>query len=44
MYFDNLTLASLVIFAVAVAAFVYACLYRGCITANGKHTDENDSS
>jgi hypothetical protein len=31
MYFDSLTLASLVVFVAAVGAFIYACLYRGCI-------------
>lgn len=44
MYFDNLTLASLVIFVAAVAAFAYACLYRGCITGRGNHEDEGNGS
>jgi hypothetical protein len=39
MDFDNLTLASLFIFAVVTGA--HACLYRSCITANGIHTDES---
>ena len=34
----NLTLASLFIFLVITG--VHACLYRSCITANGKHTDK----
>ena len=40
MYFDNLTLASLFIFAAALGAFVYACLFRGCISGKGKHKDK----
>jgi hypothetical protein len=31
MYLDSLTLASLVVFVAALGAFIYACLYRGCI-------------
>jgi hypothetical protein len=31
MYFDSLTLASLAVFIAALGAFIYACLYRGCI-------------
>jgi hypothetical protein len=44
MYFDNFTLASLVIFLIAVGAFAYACLYRGCITGSGNHKDESNGS
>ncbi|MDH3979407.1 MAG: hypothetical protein OEU91_02730 [Gammaproteobacteria bacterium] len=44
MYFDTLTLASLVIFAAALGAFVYACLFRGCITATGEQHDGKDGS
>jgi hypothetical protein len=32
MYFDNLTLASLVVFVAALGAFIYSCLYRNCIS------------
>ena len=32
MYFDSLTIVSLIIFAVAFGSFVYACVIRGCIT------------
>ncbi len=32
MYFDNLTLASLLIFVAALGAFIYSCLVRNCIT------------
>jgi len=48
MSFDNLTLVSLLIFLVAFGAFVYACLFRNCIT-NGadsarrsKDTDDHN--
>jgi hypothetical protein len=44
MYFDTLTLASLAIFAAALGVFVYACLFRGCITATGEQHDQNDHS
>lgn len=32
MYFDNLTLISLLVFLVAFGAFVYSCLFRNCIS------------
>jgi hypothetical protein len=32
MYFDNLTLISLLVFLVAFGAFVYSCVYRNCIS------------
>lgn len=32
MYFDSLTIVSLIIFAVAFGSFVYACIIRSCIT------------
>lgn len=32
MYFDSLTIVSMIIFAVAFGSFVYACVIRGCIT------------
>jgi len=35
MYFDNLTLASLVVFVAALGAFIYACVYRNCINKSG---------
>ncbi|HUT41197.1 MAG TPA: hypothetical protein VM011_07630 [Gammaproteobacteria bacterium] len=44
MYFDNLSLLSLLVFLVALGAFVYSCLYRNCITntpGSGKD-DAND--
>jgi hypothetical protein len=31
MYFDNLTLASLLVFVAALGAFIYSCLYRNCM-------------
>lgn len=36
MYLDSLTLASLAVFIAALGAFIYACLYRGCI----QHSDD----
>ena len=38
MYFDNLTLISLLVFLVAFGAFVYSCLFRNCIS------DSSDSA
>ena len=36
VYFDSLTIVSMIIFAVAFGSFVYACVIRGCITdSNG---------
>lgn len=35
MYFDNLTLVSLLVFLVAFGAFIYACVYRGCLSNSG---------
>lgn len=35
MYLDNLSLASLFIFAVVTG--VHACLYHSCFTGNGTH-------
>jgi len=32
MYFDNLTLVSLLIFGVAFGSFIYVCIIRGCIS------------
>jgi hypothetical protein len=34
MYFDNLTLLSLLVFLVALGAFVYSCVFRNCLTGN----------
>jgi hypothetical protein len=36
VYFDRLTIVSMIIFAVAFGSFVYACVIRGFIT------DSND--
>lgn len=38
MYFDNLTLVSLLVFLVALGAFVYSCLFRNCVSGN-THND-----
>ena len=32
MYFDNLTLVSLIVFAVALGSFIKVCLMDSCIT------------
>ncbi len=44
MYFDNLTLASLVVFAAALGIFVYACLYRNCISGKDGQNDRNSGN
>ena len=36
MYFDSLTIVSMIIFAVAFGSFFYACIIRGCITDSNK--------
>jgi hypothetical protein len=41
VYFDSLTIVSMIIFAVAFGSFIYACVIRGCITdSNGSVRDE----
>ncbi len=35
MYFDSLTLASLVVFVAALGAFIYKCVYSNCISKSG---------
>jgi len=32
MYFDNLTLVSLIVFTAALGSFIKGCLMNGCIT------------
>jgi hypothetical protein len=32
VYFDSLTIVSMIIFAIAFGSFIYACIIRGCIT------------
>lgn len=47
MYFDNLTLTSLLVFLVAFGAFVYSCLFRNCVTntsADARRKDEKDDT
>ncbi|MEZ5543216.1 MAG: hypothetical protein R3F42_14440 [Pseudomonadota bacterium] len=44
MYFDNLTLVSLVVFLIAFGAFIYSCLFRNCISGSARddwHEDTN---
>jgi len=36
MYFDNLTLISLLVFLIAFGAFVYSCVFRNCITNSAR--------
>jgi len=44
MYFDNLTLVSLLVFLVAFGAFAYSCLYRNCITDETGASQRSDST
>ena len=37
MYFDNLTVISLIIFAIAFGSFIYACVIRGCMAKDAGH-------
>ena len=34
MYFDNLTLVSLLVFCIALGGFIKVCLMDSCITSN----------
>ena len=44
MYIDNLTIVSMIIFAVAFGSFIYACVIRGCITdSNIKDRDKRSN-
>lgn len=40
MYFDSLTLVSLIVFAVALGGFIKVCLINSCMTSNDQ--PEND--
>ena len=40
MYFDNLTLVSLLVFAIALGSFIKVCLVNSCMTSNDH--PEND--
>jgi hypothetical protein len=49
VYFDSLTIVSMVIFAIAFGSFVYACIIRSCITnddasARGKRSRDSKDS
>ena len=44
MYIDSLTVAAVIIFLVAVAAFVRACIIRACGLTAGRKTDKNAES
>lgn len=37
MYFDSLTVVSLIIFAIAFGSFIYACVIRGCMTEGAQN-------
>ena len=34
MYFDNLTLVALLVFAIALGSFINVCLVNSCMTSN----------
>ena len=34
MYFDNLTLVALLVFAIALGSFIKVCLVNSCMTSN----------
>jgi len=36
MYFDNLTLVALLIFAIALGSFIKVCLLNSCMTSNDR--------
>ena len=40
MFFDNLTLVSLIVFAVALGSFIKVCLMNSCIT--NRHPPDED--
>jgi hypothetical protein len=40
MYFDSLTVVSLVIFAIAFGSFVYACVIRGCMPRDARNNSK----
>jgi len=42
MYFDNLTLISLLVFLVAFGAFVYSCVFRNCITNQARSSRRDE--
>ncbi len=40
MYFDNLTIVSVVIFVIAFGSFIYACVIRGCMTESAERKQD----
>ena len=40
MYFDNLTLVSLIVFGIALGSFIKVCLINSCIT-NSKPPEQD---
>ena len=41
MYFDNLTLVSLLVFAIALGSFIKVCLVNNCMTSND-HSEKDE--
>lgn len=44
MYFDNLTLVSLLVFLVAFGAFVYSCVFRNCVSSDTRSEERHDNA
>ncbi len=44
MYFDNLTLLSLLVFLIALGAFVYSCVFHNCITGNTRSVRRSENT
>jgi len=40
MYFDNLTLVSLLVFAIALGSFIKVCLVNNCMTSNDRSEED----
>jgi hypothetical protein len=41
MHFDNLTIASLLVFTSAFGSFVYTCVIHMCIAASNRSAQDN---
>jgi hypothetical protein len=44
MYFDNLTIVSLLVFAIAFGSFVYACVVRGCMAKSANSSNQHKAT
>jgi len=42
MYFDTLTLISLLVFLGALGAFAYSCLFRNCLSKESQSAKRHD--